>query len=224
MFVSKIGMDHIEMGMNCQDAGLFIEEESNDFGYALICDGCSQGLHSEVGAKTFVHFIEKSINDETICDYNSVLENMIQFFGNDPDTVKNYLCFTTLILKRQKDISLVGHCGDGYIIFQDTNDNITFEELSDGDYPKYPIYNFVNKKYLKLYQNGVEFTWKQYDIGYKKIGIASDGLRFIVNCRDEDLKLKDEFIDILKSGKESRMKRFINKNHRLFKDDITIAF
>ena len=59
---------------------------------------------------------------------------------------------------------------------------------------------------------------------YKRVGIASDGIRFMVNPAPENILLKDEFIQILKEDKAGKMKRFINKHHNIFKDDVTIAF
>ena len=47
MFINKIGMEHLEMGMNCQDYGIIGDT------WAVVCDGCSDGKHSEVGAKLF---------------------------------------------------------------------------------------------------------------------------------------------------------------------------
>lgn len=226
MFINKIGYNHLEFGTNCQDAGIYKESKDGFGDFALICDGCSEGLHSEVGAKTFVHLVEKSLNEteNNLFQFDQNLQKMIDLFGNDSKTVRNYLCFTTVLLKKQHDIFQVGHCGDGFVILQDDNGDISFEELSDGEFPKYLAYNFIDKSYLSNYNDGVEFTWKQYDIGYKKVGIASDGLRYIVNCEDKDLKLRDEFIEILKSGSEVKMKRFINKHKTLFKDDITLYF
>ena len=39
---------------------------------------------------------------------------------------------------------------------------IEFEELSDGEYPKYFAYNYVNKDMLKQYKDGVNFSTKAF--------------------------------------------------------------
>jgi hypothetical protein len=115
----------------------------------------------------------------------------------------------------------VEFCGDGYIILEDNDGNITFERLDDGEYPKYYVYNYCDKTKLSHYQEGVNFNISLYPFEkYKNVGIASDGLRYIL----ERPELMDEFIGILKSGVAVRMKRFINKYQSVFRDDITIAF
>ena len=75
---------------------------------------------------------------------------------------------------------------------------------------------------MSHYKDGVSFSQKAYSTRkYKKVGIASDGLRYILQADEE---LREEFINCLKSGKELKTKLFINRNHKIFKDDVTIVF
>ena len=210
MFINKIGMEHIESGMNCQDFGFYEENR------AYICDGCSEGKHSEVGAKLFCRMQNIYHNS------NYVFTKLVDLFQGNPQDLKDFLCFTVLRLKEKATRFVVKYCGDGFVILQDIDGNIAFEELTDGEYPKYYVYNYIDEKYLSHYKTGVGFSEKSYSKEkYQKVGIASDGLRFILNA-DEELKKK--FIECLKSGKEVKTKLFINRNHHIFKDDITIAF
>lgn len=211
MFINKIGMEHLETGMNCQDYG-FVGERSS-----YVCDGCSEGKHSEVGAKLFCYMMEdRKISIEW------AFAKIIDFFGNQPTALKNFACFTILSLLYGEESWIANNCGDGYIILQDHDGNIAFEELSDGEYPKYYIYNYIEPEYLKHYKDGVSFSQKTYSKEkYAKVGIASDGLRYILQADEE---LKQEFINCLKSGKELKTKLFINRNHKIFKDDVTIVF
>ena len=95
---------------------------------------------------------------------------------------------------------------------------IEFEELSDGEYPKYFAYNYVDKDMLKQYKDGVIFSTKAFPKDeYRNIGVASDGIRFAM----KDEQFKKEFTEALQSGKEVRVKRFINKHQRVFQDDTT---
>lgn len=210
MFINKIGMEHLETGMNCQDYG-----REGD-GWAVVCDGCSEGKHSEVGAKLYCHLID---------NWKFPFENikkMIELIGNEPKALRDYLSFTILELSESDIEFTVRYCGDGYIILQGHDGNITFEELSDGEYPKYYIYNYIQPEYLKHYKDGVSFSQKIFSKEkYAKVGIASDGLRYILQADEE---LKQEFINCLKSGKELKTKLFINRNHKIFKDDVTIVF
>lgn len=211
MFINKIGMEHLKSGMNCQDYG-FVGERSS-----YVCDGCSEGKHSEVGAKLFCHLKQRTDYDAT-----DIFSMMIDVIGGNPNWKRDFLSFTILRLAECTDYFTVSYCGDGYIILQDHDGNITFEELSDGEYPKYYIYNYIEPEYLKHYKDGVSFSKKTYSKEkYAKVGIASDGLRYILQADEE---LKQEFINCLKSGKELKTKLFINRNHKIFKDDVTIVF
>lgn len=211
MFINKIGMEHLESGMNCQDYG-FIGEHSS-----YVCDGCSEGKHSEVGAKLFCHLKQNSI-----LSIDEIFIRIRELIGSEPKTLRDFMSFTILRLAETPGDFIVNYCGDGYIILQDHEGNITFEELSDGEYPKYYIYNYIPTEYLKHYKDGVSFSQKIFPKEqYAKVGIASDGLRYIVNTDEE---LRKEFIDCLKSGKELKTKLFINRNHGIFKDDVTIVF
>lgn len=211
MFINKIGMEHVESGMNCQDYGFI----GNKVSY--VCDGCSDGKHSEVGAKLFCH-----LKRTTPFDIDHIFQMICGIIGEKSEWKRDFLSFTILRLAETTDNFTVNYCGDGYIILQDHNGNIAFEELTDGEYPKYYVYNYIDKDHLKYYKDGVSFSQKTFSKeDYAKVGIASDGLRFILQAEEE---LKQEFIDCLKSGKEIKTKLFINRNHKIFRDDITIVF
>lgn len=210
MFINKIGYDHLQYGMNCQDYGLELDD------FKLVCDGCSEGLHTEVGAKLFCYMMKYNIN------ISEAFYKLAVMFGNTVDDMKNYLCFTTVYAYESIFSFILKYCGDGYVILEDIDGNITFEELTDGEYPKYYIYNYIDKKHLKHYAEGVSFTEKHYSKDkYKKIGVASDGLRYLFKL---DAELQNEFIECLKTGKSAKVKRFINRNQNVFKDDLTIVF
>lgn len=216
MFINKIGAQHLEIGQNCQDYGL---EKSN---VKLVCDGCSEGKHSEVGAKSFCHLADSYTNytDTNIRDMFSVL---LSLFGQTVSSIKDFLCFTILSVYEDESGFILSYCGDGYVILEDMDGNISFEELNDGEYPKYYAYNYCDPEKLAYYKEGVPMEWKVYPKSqYKNVGVASDGLRFLLKSDNE--KLKSEFVDLLKKGKDVAIKRFINRNQKIFKDDITIVF
>lgn len=211
LFINKIGMEHVESGMNCQDYG-FVGEDSS-----YICDGCSAGKHSEVGAKLFCH-----LKQTTSYDIEKIFHMLCGIVGEKGSWKQDFLSFTILQMTETAEDFVVNYCGDGYIILQDIEGNIIFEELTDGEYPKYYIYNYIDQEKLRHYKEGVDFSQKSFSKKtYTKVGIASDGLRFILRADDG---LKQEFIDYLQSGKEMRTKLFINRNHKIFRDDITIIF
>jgi serine/threonine protein phosphatase PrpC len=81
------------------------------------------------------------------------------------------------------------------------------------------VYNYTDKKYLSHYTEGVEISQKIFNKSdYKNIGLATDGLRYIF-----DKEYEQEFIRLLEQNKESAIKRLINREHKHFKDDITIV-
>jgi hypothetical protein len=210
MLINKIGKDHLDIGKNNQDFGIDISSSK------IVCDGCSEGEHSEVGAKSYCHL--RNIGFSSV----GAFEDLIKFYGNDAKTIRNYMCFTILEVDLFLDEFLLSYCGDGFVILQDNEGNITFEELTDGEYPKYYAYNYTDRESLKHYKDGVNFEFKMYPTtDYKNVGIASDGLRFVLKENEE---FQQEFNNILKSGSEVRKKRFINKHKSVFKDDITKVF
>ena len=216
MFINKIGQQHLEYGLNCQDAGLLKDK------IKIVCDGCSEGKNSEVGAKLFCHFYDVfNFSKYGKKGINYTFTILAPMFNQSSGTIKDYICFTILIVEETYDEFIVYYCGDGFIILQNKDGNINITELNDGEYPKYYAYNYTNKDSLKYYKDGVSIQEIHYSKSeYQNIGIASDGLRYIFTDND----VKEKVIDLLSNNKEIALKRFINKNQSIFKDDITIAF
>jgi hypothetical protein len=201
-----MGFDHKEMGINCQDFG-FINETLK-----CVVDGCSEGLHSEVGAKLFCQLFKEGF------PVYHIFQKMLTVIGAGPQNIRNYLCFTILTVSETENEFIVNYCGDGFIIKQTHGNSIEFVKLDDGEYPQYYAYNFIDKSFLKCYQGGVSFSRLVFSKAeYKKIGIATDGMRYIFNKDYET-----DFIDLLIKNKESAVKRLINRKHKHFKDDITL--
>ena len=86
----------------------------------------------------------------------------------------------------------------------------------------YLAYNYIDGKYMKQYKDGVRIETLEFeDVG--NIGVASDGIRFVAELEYDD-PLRKEFMDILASGKEMKMKLFFNRNAKIFQDDFSISF
>lgn len=227
MVINKIGKWHTELGLNCQDATF----EDGDL--KIVCDGCSEGLHSEVGAKLFTKMFKNNLErfnvgySDTHIYFNidRTISQIINTIGYSANDIKNYSCFTILIAYKNlyNNNFCTYSCGDGYVICEDVDGNISFKKIDNGDYPQYYSYNFLDDKYLKHYKDGVSPVLTEYSSNIVKIGVASDGIRFIADLENDD-PLKKEFINILKSNKELKMKLFINRHQDIFKDDVGIAF
>lgn len=226
MNVSKTGYLHSQIRMNCQDAtGSFNNR------IKVVCDGCSEGKHSEVGAKLFCKlFIDKYIKFASMKKkyisvpalMMTVMDELVTMVGNNPNDIKDYLSFTIIIVENfyNSNYHVAYCCGDGYIVTQKDEDSVGFEKLDCGEYPKYLSYNYINGDDMKSYSDGVTIDTYEFD-DYLNVGVASDGIRFIVDS--DDIDLKNEFVNIIKSGKDMKMRLFFNKNENKLKDDFSIV-
>jgi hypothetical protein len=218
MFINKIGYSHWEVGKNNHDYGF---EQGN---IKCVVDGCSEGLHSEVGAKLYCHLFKNSNGTLTEQKIFQKFEDIIDtgLETNDKEwakTILNYFLFTILTLIDRVNLWEVRTCGDGVIIKQTWDDKFEYDIIEQNGKPKYYAYNFVPKIYLTDYQDGVDFDIKIFfKQDYKAVGIASDGLQYILNS-----EFKDEFEEYLRDRKEVKINRLINREHKYFKDDITIV-
>ena len=224
--LTKMGNDHVFSNMNNQDYSCYIPN------IKLVVDGCGSGKHSEVGAQLFTQLFsgevkqcidtekEVSINtlDDIVC---SVFKRMLLVWDNIHFLTENY-CFTILICFETEDEFIVANCGDGFIVTEDIQGNISFDKLDDGEYPMYYIYNFIDGKHLKEYKDGAYFTFTHFSKKeYANVGVASDGLRFFDRLLDVD---KRNFLDFLHNGKKGQIEKLINRNKIKFHDDISIVF
>lgn len=205
MFINKIGYEHSEYGTNCQDFGI----ETDRIKY--IVDGCSEGKHSEVGSKLFCHLLSKEFSVKHSFD-------MMTIIFNEYESIKNHLLFTILNLEETEAEFIVNSCGDGVIIKQLHDDTFEYIEIDQQGAPKYYAYNYIPAKYLSKYSEGVDFEPYFFNKdNFKHVGIASDGLSYILNS-----PYKGEFETLLLKRNTNGIKRLINREHKLFKDDITI--
>lgn len=227
--VSKLGSDHKFANKNNQDFSF------NLLNMKIVSDGCGSGKHSEVGthlfAQLFARKVKEFYNEGKIISEENIVEVIQNIFKkmlnlcNDINFIFENYCFTLLICFEFENEFVVYSCGDGYII-KETLEGITFEELDDGEYPCYYIYNFIeDKDTLTAYKNGVEFKVNRYSKEeYINVGVASDGLRFCENLLDLE---KNKLMKFLHEGKGSQIEMLINRNNNkneMFHDDISICF
>jgi hypothetical protein len=206
MLIHKIGYEHSQEWKNCQDFG-FIDEKVK-----CVVDGCSEGLHSEVGAKLFCQLFQKTRNaDESF-------QLMLPLFSTFED-IKQHLLFTILYVLEDDENFYVYAAGDGYVIKRSVDDVLSYEKIDFDNSPPYYAYNFVDKKYLKKYQEGVVFELRSYaKSDYKSIGVATDGLHYVLRS-----EMKEPFEQALLEDKKFNILRLFNRDHPKLKDDITIA-
>ena len=206
MILVKTGEWHREYGTNCQD---FAVEFDN---IKCIVDGCSSGDHSEVGAKLFCMLFKRYKN------VDGVFYKLKELFNTHNDLL-DYMLFTSFYVEENEEDFKVNFVGDGYIVLQDHNDKIIYEKIDYGPAPPYFAYNYFDKEKLTAYKEGVNFETRVYSKeDYKSVGVSSDGLQYVL-ASDH----KKEFEEILVSRKLVRLKRFMNKYAKEFKDDFSIS-
>jgi hypothetical protein len=130
---SVIGREHLRVGKNNQDAyGWRVTETST---IAVVCDGCSSGKHSEVGAKLGTRMIVETIQrvvdggldltEEQV--WQSIqhqlliqLQEVAVLLGGDrTQTIQDYLLFTIAGVVITPTLTAVFALGDGVIAVND---------------------------------------------------------------------------------------------------------
>lgn len=228
--VCKMGSDHNFDNINNHDFAF------NLLNMKVVTDGCGSGKHSEVGTRIFGQLFARKVKEyhdkgETINESNfisvvdEIFKQMLNLCSDNSFIFENY-CFTILVCFEFENEFVVYSCGDGYII-KENSDGITFEQLDDGEYPCYYVYNFIeDKSCLVEYKDGVTFKITRFNKEeYLNVGVATDGLRFYENLSNDVEKRK--FIEFLQEGKGPQIEKLINKNNRkneMFHDDISICF
>ena len=216
MFINKTGFDHVEYGINNQDFGIENEDVK------CIVDGCSEGKHSEVGAKLFCHLLNRFgslLGSEQKLTIDLIFTSILNIIGYRAKDIRDYMCFTTLYVIETDKEFITNICGDGYIIKHTIDDKIEYEKIDNGKYPIYYAYNYTPKEALGMYKDGVDFQEYRFSKEeYKSIGVASDGLRYIFGKEFET-----EFTSLILKRKINAIKRLINREHKHFKDDITLV-
>ena len=213
MFINKTGIEHENYGINNQDFGF-----ENGI-IKCVVDGCSEGKHSEVGAKLFCHLLNKAVAPIDKLDIDLIFEEIISLIGKESSNLRNYMCFTILYITETDSEFIVNACGDGFIIKHTIDDKIEYEKIDNGEYPKYYAYNYASKESLGKFKEGVTFQEYRFSKDkYTAIGVASDGLRYLF-----DKDFEEDFSSFILKRKSSAIKRLINREHKYFKDDITLV-
>lgn len=242
--ISKIGSDHIGANRNNQDYFFVSEDEK----VKVVMDGCGSGEFSEIGTRLF-HLALREKGELTVENFEETVKDFFTKFkaaieltlGDATKMLYDIGSFTILAVFEEAEQFTVLTCGDGYILIQDISGMLWFQQTREvieeegAEYPKYFVYNYVDKKHLRFYNDEVTFTKHIFSKEkYVNIGVATDGLRFWENLSDENI---EKFIELLKKGKKGPVSRFITKfngkyikenaeikeNVPVFRDDISIV-
>ncbi len=231
ILVSKIGSLHEFEGIAKQDNLLAIDN------IKMALDGCSSDINgnwltSEIGVSLFAQLFERLPQDmrcapERIEDCTKTVFDKLLSLAVDTRFITQNFCFTILVVYELEDKFVVKYCGDGYIITrkkevlatEDDFEYISLEEECNDGCPKYYIYNYIQ---TELYSNGVTFKTREFSKEeFANVGVATDGLKYLLNLGFE---VKRKFEDNLKADKAGKIRLQIARNSESIKDDITICY
>lgn len=197
---SITGTDHVKAGqpgsVNNHDAYAWDFLENNGV-VSVVCDGCSTGKHSEVGAKIASKIIIKILKDELSSIDNSLGLNGLNWQrikqlilgqlstiaysmgGSLSKTVNDYFLFTVIGTIITESEVLVFNCGDGVYILNDEVHEIG--PFSDNA-PPYFMYNLVGSSLIKSDSVLLDFQHEMLisRSGVESLIIGTDGLMDLV--------------------------------------------
>ena len=232
----RLGRNHGIVSKNCQDAiGVFDgEQNGNRLLYGIICDGCSEGASSEVGANLAKNFLVREIFDQLvkgtslydlpeilywnlIANLRSVVDNIrFRTPADRIDFIKNNLLFTVVGFVVTPKETLIFITGDGLYI---ANDLIVHVDANDE--ALYPGYHLVDRSALLAPPTTVLPTNFDYEVYQTpllfRIAIGSDAWKQEQELLYQiwGLGRKD------KSELQRKINRWSDKEHR-FKDDVSL--
>lgn len=154
-----IGRSHLVSRRNGQDA--YAAFTAEDFAAGIICDGCSEGVHSEVGAALASQFLINKIQqyhtfyrlspfmmaEKLSKALDGYLVRLIQpyKFLNLPEIthfVQHHLLFTVVGFIWTPETTAVFYAGDGTHVVNGEDFHDT-QYLNVGDTPLYPAYKMI---------------------------------------------------------------------------------
>lgn len=219
-----IGRQHILNGTNMQDA--LSVAHGSDYVAGVICDGCSEGKHSEVGAGLASAYIARWLahyadmyaltKDRINAAYDVgsfvhfLLEKQKSLFQFNDDHewvqyVKDHLLFTVIGFVHTVECTTIFYCGDGTLVIDDK-----VKHLNVGDTPLYPAYNLIPHALTTPIRH-IPFIVERY-YSVQRLAIGSDAW-------------KDEPDLLLPMFGQKHLQREINRlsdrQHR-FQDDVSI--
>lgn len=227
--IAKPGYDHLFQGKNCQDFGCIFSNVK------MVMDGCGSGSHSEVGAKIFGQMMKtmdkkrvyptdfRVKTEEIFNEIVSSLGNLVEDEVWKTSFLLNNFCFTIIGVIESSFSFEVLYCGDGYILTIDNKGNLELVDLDEeyGNAPPYFVYNYIKPEYLLKYREGVSFKKKVfYKNKYRQVGAATDGIKYVDKLIGKD---KEAFKEAIFLGKQGKLGQIINRNEKVFKDDICIV-
>lgn len=217
-----IGRDHTARQGNCQDGYALVV--TDDYAAAFICDGCSEGKHSEVGAKLGAQFLAEEttrlLNMGFCADGLPPLlyERMVMYLDKIAEVshprdrvgfIHSHLLFTIVGCIITPKNSIVFTAGDGMIAVDDT-----VRCIDQKNQPAYIAYHLIKEELPQEYQLADGFDVQPLPEAWQRVAIASDGF-------EPDL-LPKAWNQTHPRGLQRKLIYWSNQEQR-FRDDATIV-
>jgi hypothetical protein len=216
-----IGRDHLARQVNCQDAlGM---GQYGPYAVGIVCDGCSEGANSEVGAKLAARYLVEEAGrllgqqqpPEAVP--NLLYAGLVRYLNavlvatqpeNRTSFVTDNLLFTVVGMIVSEGGGVVFTAGDGLTLID--ND---LRQIDQENRPAYPAYHLVKDALPEDYAMPCAFDVQPIPMNWQQVAIASDGF-------EADL-LPEVWCQTHPRGLQRRMNVWSNQEYR-FQDDATI--
>lgn len=202
------GFRHWKAYRNNQD-GISVSTSEHSIA-AFVCDGCSQGLHSEVGANLMARFFSRraislldenrvlkrwnladpddrqSFHEQLRQDALSYMRRVIAGIDDNPtESIRDFFLFTVVGAVVTTEMAFVFTLGDG--IYQVNGD---YTDIDEDNLPTYIGYALLDADTLKDFDRRLTFEERQAlpSCGLENLKIGSDGIEVLNRRADEVLK------------------------------------
>jgi len=204
---SVTGRDHILVNKNNQDASCVRADKEKIV--VVVCDGCSEGRHSEVGAKIGASLIAEEIKKVALNTGQLYSKNFweevrrntlarirclaVDMGGSFLRVISDYFLFTVIGFVLTKENFFLFSIGDG---FAQVNDESIMLGPFPGNEPPYLAYALLGSSLTKKDPMQLKFklvkTTKQEQIN--SIIIGSDGIEYLIEARDKNIPGKNDLV------------------------------
>lgn len=173
------GRAHVETGRNNQDAHDFVVDD--DAVAAVVCDGCSAGEHSEIGARLAARLLVRALHrglrsggDEeaavrqAFADVGAQMAQTARTLGDAlPETVRGFFLFTVVGVAATRAMTVTFSVGDGALA---VNGQRTTLGPFPGNAPPYWAYSWIDGAPLDLKIHHAQPTAE-----VREVVLATDG-------------------------------------------------
>lgn len=206
---SIVGRNHSDPLVAKPNQDAFVHHSFEDMSFAIVCDGCSSGTHSEVGASLGARLIEQSISTRLRDAYQAsqndpegFLERVRQdvlaeirvlanrMGGSFTETIGDYFLFTVMGALVTPEWTCVFSNGDGvYFVNGQAHSIGPFP----GNEPPYFAYQLVQSKFEP---QALRFEVREFFSTHElsSLLIGSDGVSDLVSTADKNLPGRDELL------------------------------